>query len=203
MDLNAVAGETGLKLPNCVLMLGKTLMNLDKVVDVLDPRFDPNAALKRHTAEIFAQQSGRHLSLGRMYQALMESAEFVERLPERLNKVADLVANNKLRSTVEAFDERRLMTGLQKIANRIATGLILAALIIGAFADDAVAVAADGLWLSADRPAVLSVRRDHGLRALVADRLPRRVAGRLSVEGPGLIASRTCGRGRGGRRDKP
>jgi predicted unusual protein kinase regulating ubiquinone biosynthesis (AarF/ABC1/UbiB family) len=132
MELNSVAGEAGLKLPNCVLMLGKTLMNLDKVVDVLDPQFDPNAALKRHTATIFAQQSGRRLSLGRMYEALMESADFVERMPERLNKVADLVANNKVRLTVEAFDEQRLMVGLQKIANRITTGLILAAMIISA-----------------------------------------------------------------------
>lgn len=132
MELNSVAGETGLKLPNCVLMLGKTLMNLDRVVDVLDPAFDPNDAVKRHTVAIFTAQSERHLSLGRVSQALMESAEFVERMPERLNKVADLVANNKLRLTVEAFDERKLMTGLQKIANRITTGLILAALIIGA-----------------------------------------------------------------------
>lgn len=132
MELNGAAGETGLKLPNCILMLGKTLMNLDKVVDFLDPEFDPNAALKRHTAEIFAQQSGRHMSLGRLYQALMESGEFLERMPERLNKVADLVANNKLKLEVEAFDEVRLMAGLQKIANRITTGLILAALIIGA-----------------------------------------------------------------------
>ncbi|HEX4148837.1 MAG TPA: hypothetical protein VHY20_07610 [Pirellulales bacterium] len=115
-----------------VLKLGKTLMNLDKVVDVLNPQFDPNASLKRHTAAIFAQQSQRHLSWGRIYGALMESADFVERMPERLNKMADLVANNKVRLTVEAFDERKLMAGLQKIANRITTGLILAALIIGA-----------------------------------------------------------------------
>lgn len=132
MELNAVAGETGLKLPNSVIMLGKALMNLDKVVSVLDPDFDPNAALRRHTAELFARQSGGQMSLARVYETLLESAEFVERMPERLNKVADLVANNKLRLHVDAFDERRLMAGLQKIANRIATGLILAAMIIGA-----------------------------------------------------------------------
>ncbi|HEX3656588.1 MAG TPA: AarF/UbiB family protein [Pirellulales bacterium] len=132
MELNAAAGETGLKLPNCVIMLGKTLMNLDKVVSALDPEFDPNAALKRHTAELFARQSGGQLSLNRVYETLLESAEFVERLPERLNKVSELVANNKLRVAVDAFNERKLMAGLQKIANRITTGLILAAMIIGA-----------------------------------------------------------------------
>jgi ubiquinone biosynthesis protein len=33
---------------------------------------------------------------------------------------------------VHAFDEARLMEGLQKVANRITLGLVLAALIVGA-----------------------------------------------------------------------
>jgi len=33
---------------------------------------------------------------------------------------------------VDAIDERELISGLQKIANRIAVGLVLAALIVGA-----------------------------------------------------------------------
>jgi predicted unusual protein kinase regulating ubiquinone biosynthesis (AarF/ABC1/UbiB family) len=132
MDLDSAAGETGLKLPNTVVMLGKTLLNLDKVVGVLDPEFDPNAALQRHTAKIFAKHSAGSISTGRVFHALLESAEFMQRLPDRVNKFADLLANNKLRVEVDAIDERRLMTGLQKIANRITAGLILAAMIIGA-----------------------------------------------------------------------
>jgi ubiquinone biosynthesis protein len=34
--------------------------------------------------------------------------------------------------TVDAIDEQRLMEGFQKVANRITTGLVLAALIVGA-----------------------------------------------------------------------
>ncbi len=132
IELNAIAGETGLKLPTVLVMLGKTLLNLDKVVLLLDPTFDPNAGVKRHAGEIFQQHSRVRWSLGRMYQTLLESADFVERMPERLNKVADLVAHNKLKIEVDAIDERRLIAGLQKIANRITTGLILASMIIGA-----------------------------------------------------------------------
>jgi hypothetical protein len=40
--------------------------------------------------------------------------------------------NNDLRVKVDAIDEAYLMTGFQKVANRITMGLILAALIIGA-----------------------------------------------------------------------
>ena len=44
----------------------------------------------------------------------------------------DAVANNELQLKVDAIDEKLLMEGLQKIANRITLGLVLAALIVGA-----------------------------------------------------------------------
>jgi hypothetical protein len=44
----------------------------------------------------------------------------------------DRVADNDLSIKVDAIDERRLISGLEKIANRITLGLILAALILGA-----------------------------------------------------------------------
>src|SRR5262249_6875483 len=90
MEVNAVAGEGGLKLPSSVVMLGKTLMNLDKVVDALDPEFDPHLALDHHLERLLARQGATHLSRGRFYEVLLESAEFVERMPERANKIAEL-----------------------------------------------------------------------------------------------------------------
>jgi hypothetical protein len=42
------------------------------------------------------------------------------------------MAENQFRIEVDAIDEKQLMAGLQKIANRITLGLVLAALILGA-----------------------------------------------------------------------
>ena len=44
----------------------------------------------------------------------------------------DLAASNQLQVGVDAIDEKVLVEGFQKIANRITLGLILAALIVGA-----------------------------------------------------------------------
>ena len=46
--------------------------------------------------------------------------------------VTDHLADNEFSVKVDALDEAQLMEGLQKVANRIATGLVLAALIVGA-----------------------------------------------------------------------
>jgi len=74
----------------------------------------------------------RSISPENVFASLLEAREFVGKLPERVNKVLDLLSSNSLRLRIDAIDERELIPGLQKIANRIALGLVLAALIVGA-----------------------------------------------------------------------
>jgi len=48
----------------------------------------------------------------------------VQRLPARLNRFFDALANNEFKVSVDAIDEKTLIVGFQKIANRITVGLI-------------------------------------------------------------------------------
>jgi predicted unusual protein kinase regulating ubiquinone biosynthesis (AarF/ABC1/UbiB family) len=132
LELGRVAGDVGLRLPTELTMLGKTLLNLDQIGEALDPKFDPNASIRRNAAEIMRARLLKSASPGNLFSGILEMKEFVERLPGRVNKILDVVANNQLQVKVDAIDEARLMTGFQKVANRITMGLVLAALIIGA-----------------------------------------------------------------------
>jgi hypothetical protein len=67
-----------------------------------------------------------------IFSAAMDIREFAERLPGRVNKIVDSLAANDLRFKVEVIDQGSIIEGLQKVANRIALGLVLAALIVGA-----------------------------------------------------------------------
>jgi ubiquinone biosynthesis protein len=127
-----VAGENGIRLPPEFAMIGKTLLNLDEIGQTLAPHFDPNAAIRRHAAEITQQQMSRDFSLGTLFSVVVDLKNFVQQLPGRVNRILDRVADNDIQVRVDAFDEARLMEGLQKVANRISMGLILAALIVGA-----------------------------------------------------------------------
>ena len=62
----------------------------------------------------------------------MDASDFLEKLPLKAGKILDCIADNKLSVTVHAIDEKVLINGFQKIANRITVGLVLAALIMGA-----------------------------------------------------------------------
>ena len=132
MEISRLAGECGIRIPPELTMLGKTLLHLDEIGRTLDPDFDPNASIRRNSTELLQQRIRQSLSPGNLFASLLEAREFVGKLPERVNKVLDLLSSNSLRLRVDSIDERELISGLQKIANRIALGLVLAALIVGA-----------------------------------------------------------------------
>jgi predicted unusual protein kinase regulating ubiquinone biosynthesis (AarF/ABC1/UbiB family) len=132
MEVKQIAGNCGIRVPAEMTMLGKTLLNLDLVGRTLAPDFDPNQSIRRNAAELLHQRTMKGLSAGNIFTALLETKELIEKLPSRVNQFLDLVATNKLRVKVDAIDENLLMAGMQKVANRITLGLILAALIIGA-----------------------------------------------------------------------
>jgi predicted unusual protein kinase regulating ubiquinone biosynthesis (AarF/ABC1/UbiB family) len=131
LDIQRIAGEVSFRLPPEFTMIAKMLLNLDQVVHTLDPAFDPNASIRRHAGDMMQQRVLKSLSPANLFSAVMETKGFIEKLPARLNRFLDAVSRDEIKFTVDAIDETLLMEGLQKIANRITMGLVLAALIVG------------------------------------------------------------------------
>jgi len=133
LDMSRYSGETGVRLPAELTMLGKALLNLDGIGRTLAPGFDPNASIRRNSARLMNQRMLKNLSPGRIFGGMLEMKEMVDRLPGRVNKILDNAANNQLGLKIDTgIDAAQFMVGLQKVANRITIGLILAALIVGA-----------------------------------------------------------------------
>jgi hypothetical protein len=105
---------------------------LDQVGRILSPHFNPNASVRRNVGEIMKKRVLKTASPARIFGALLEVKDFVGGLPSRVGKILDAVANAELEVRVKTPDAPVLLNGFEKIANRITTGVILAALIIGA-----------------------------------------------------------------------
>ncbi|MEK7954457.1 ABC1 kinase family protein [Luteolibacter soli] len=131
LQVTRASAEAGLRIPEEMSMIGKALLNLDRVGTVLSPGFDPQQSIRRNLAGISKARIKETLTSANLMGVLTETKQFVAQLPLRLNRIFDLVAENKLKVTVDSLDEKSLIQGLQKVANRITTGLILAALIVG------------------------------------------------------------------------
>jgi len=131
-ELARIAGECGLRPPAELTMLGKALLNLDQVANHLDPEFDPNAAIQEHVGGIMRRKMLRSASPANLLSAAMDAKEFTEKLPGRVNKVMDALAEGQMTLNIQGIDEKELMRGIQKLANRLTAGLVIAALIVGA-----------------------------------------------------------------------
>lgn len=133
LDLARYAGETGVRLPPELNLLGKTLLNLDQIGRLLAPDFDPTGSIRDNASKIMNQRMLKSLSSGNVFSGMLEMKDLVNRLPSRVNRILDAAANNQLGIKMDTgIDAPQLMVGMQKVANRITVGLLLAALIIGA-----------------------------------------------------------------------
>lgn len=132
LDVARAAAENGLFVPSELTLLGKTLLQLDEVGRILDPSFRPNEAVRRHTAELMSQRMRKDVSQGNFFSSLLDLKQLATTLPSRLNRLFDAVTNAELEVKVKAVDAKMFLDGMQKIANRITSGVVLAALIVGA-----------------------------------------------------------------------
>jgi predicted unusual protein kinase regulating ubiquinone biosynthesis (AarF/ABC1/UbiB family) len=132
LELARRSAETGLRPASELTLLGKTLLHLDEVSRALDPEFDPTSAIRSHADSLMRRHMLKSLSPGNMFSALLDLNEFAQQLPGRLNRLFESLLKNELELNLQVIDESLLMDNLQKIANRIALAMVLAALIVGA-----------------------------------------------------------------------
>lgn len=132
MDLIQISGQCGIRPAHELTIIGKTLLNLDEITRVLDPDFDVTKHVRGYAEELTRRHMLQRLTPGRLFTSLAESAELAQRAPERISRLLDSLVDNQFEIRIDAFNEQRLTANLQKIANRISMGIVLAALIMGA-----------------------------------------------------------------------
>jgi ubiquinone biosynthesis protein len=132
LEVSRNAADNGLHVPTELTLLGKTLLQLEQVGKILDPTFDPTASIRRNVATILSQRMRKNITWGGVLGSMMEMKEFVGKLPSRLSRIMEVMTNSDLEIKVKAVDAKMVVEGFQKIANRITSGIVLAALIMGA-----------------------------------------------------------------------
>jgi predicted unusual protein kinase regulating ubiquinone biosynthesis (AarF/ABC1/UbiB family) len=132
LEITRIAADCWFRLPPEFTMVAKAFLNLDLVVYTLDPNFDPNIIIRERANEILQRNILKSVAPNNLLSSVVDLKEFAEKLPTRVNRILDAAGNNELRFKVDAIDEKIVLEGLQKVANRITLGLVVAALIVGA-----------------------------------------------------------------------
>ena len=132
LELSSLINDNAMRAPAELTMLGKTLLHLDEVARALDPALDVNECVRRNGMDLMSRRMKKIASSGSLIAAVLEGKEFAAKLPGRVNRVLDALAASELKMKVEVIDDGAIIDGLQKVANRITLGLILAAMIVSA-----------------------------------------------------------------------
>ena len=130
LDLVRLGTACGLRTPPELSLLGKTLLNLERVADALAPDVDVREVVEGHLDGVMRGRLRKALSPSSIATELMEVQGLLRDAPRKVSDLLSLLADNRFKVQVVGLD--KLMESLQKIANRIAAGVITASLIIGA-----------------------------------------------------------------------
>jgi predicted unusual protein kinase regulating ubiquinone biosynthesis (AarF/ABC1/UbiB family) len=129
-EIITIAYREGLKLPAELTLLAKALFSLDDVTRSLDPNFSPTSSIREYTAEIANQRARRDISPRRLFQMAAETSDLVRALPHRLDVFTQKLVADDFAVRVDTPQLGSLLLGLEKVANRIFTGLVLGGLLV-------------------------------------------------------------------------
>ncbi len=93
LRIERIAADTWFRLAPEFTMIAKTLMNLDRVVYILAPNFDPNAIIREEASNLILRSLMNSAEPARIMSGVLEVKEFVERFPARINKILDAIGN--------------------------------------------------------------------------------------------------------------
>ena len=125
-----ISYQKGIRMPAELTLLAKALFNLDGVTRGLDPMFSPIQAIRDYANQLVADRAKRDFSPRRLLQMATEGTDFLAALPHRLEVISQRLATGDFGTRVEVPQMTVLLNGLQKVANRVFTGLVLAAVVV-------------------------------------------------------------------------
>jgi ubiquinone biosynthesis protein len=125
-----ISYQQGLRLPAELTLLAKALFNLDGVTRALDPLFSPMDAIRDYSNQLAADRARKDFSPRRLLQMATQGTDFLTSLPHRLEVITQRLATGDFETKVDVPQLVTLTNGLQKVANRVFSGLVLAAIVI-------------------------------------------------------------------------
>jgi hypothetical protein len=91
-----------------------------------------DAIIETHAAAVMRDRMLDAARPAKVMRSALDAAAFAENLPGRLNKVLESLAEGRINLHLEGLDEAAVLRGAQKMANRVAAGVMIAAFVIAA-----------------------------------------------------------------------
>jgi hypothetical protein len=91
---------------------------------------DAKDIVRDHLENVMRQRLRKSLSPAGLAGELIEVEGLIREAPRKVSNLLTLLSENRLQVRLDGLDDSKLMENMQKIANRITVGLIIAALLV-------------------------------------------------------------------------
>jgi predicted unusual protein kinase regulating ubiquinone biosynthesis (AarF/ABC1/UbiB family) len=129
-ELINISYQNSLRLPAELTLLAKTMFNLDAVTRSIDPSFSPIPTIREYGNEMAQERARRDLNPRRLFQLATQGGDLLMALPHRLDLISERMAANEFELRMQVPQLVEVMQGMQKVANRVFSGLVLAGLLV-------------------------------------------------------------------------
>jgi len=119
-----------IRLPRDLYLMGKALVIMERMGEVLDPEFDIISIAKPYMQKIITQKFDPRRLMRDASRTLEDFKDLLDSLPETLKQILSKVRKGELRINLHHQGLDHLIGELDKSTNRLSFSLIIAALII-------------------------------------------------------------------------
>ena len=119
-----------LKMPASLVLFGKTIITLEGVAIEYDPNFKLIETAKPFVERLIAKRKSPFYAWKSFVHNLHKYRKFAEEFPEKAERAIDKIQRGAIKVDIEDTGIRKLSLEIDRSSNRIAYGLLIAALLI-------------------------------------------------------------------------
>ena len=132
LEVCSAAGECGVMVPPQLALLAKTMLNLDQVGRTMSPTFEPQERLRKTLPKLLINAGIEQFSPSEAAERLYQMKRLAYAAPAQLQSLLGDLAEGEFGVNMKIQHINELMESFSKVANRIAAGMVLGALVVGA-----------------------------------------------------------------------
>jgi len=132
-DVTALAREARVFLPQDFVLLAKSLVQVISIARVLEPDFDAAALLRPRAQAMLRRRLSPSQIAKSVGLSLWSIATLLQALPRSFLRILRRAENGRLEFTMRHTGYEEFARELDRAANRLTVGLILASLVVGSF----------------------------------------------------------------------
>jgi len=126
-----IAHRYRIRMPSDLVLLGKTIGEIEAISRLLDPHLNLLEIVKPHAERFMRQQKSPQNILSRILSSGEEYRELAEELPSQIRQALSKLLHGKLRVEFSHVGLEHLSREMDRSSNRISFSLILSAIIVG------------------------------------------------------------------------